>query len=107
MNPAAVEAYLRDLQERLCAALESADGAAQFARHQWLRPEGGGGDSRVLADGALFERAGVNFSLVHGEALPPAASAQRPQLAGRAFRALGVSVVLHPRNPFVPTAHLN
>ncbi len=102
-----VEAYLRGLQDRICAALEELDGAAKFRHDAWKRPEGGGGESRVLADGAVFERAGVNFSDVSGAKLPPAATAQRPELAGRGFRAMGVSLVLHPRNPYAPTAHCN
>jgi len=104
---AAVETYLRDLQNRICAAFEQLDGTAKFHHDLWTRPEGGGGDSRVLADGAVFERAGVNFSDVSGARLPPAATAQRPELSGRAFRAMGVSLVVHPRNPYTPTAHCN
>jgi coproporphyrinogen III oxidase len=107
MDLAAVETYLCGLQDRLCNTLATLDGGADFTRDEWTREAGGGGDSRVLVDGSLFERAGVNFSLVHGTSLPPAATAQRPQLAGRDFRALGVSLVLHPRNPYVPTTHLN
>lgn len=150
-DPNAVEAWLRGLQDRICAGLEAADGKARFGRDEWTRAEGGpdtvperseagaggaegpatfgplsgpespapaptltrhrvaggGGLSRVLENGALFERAGVGFSLVHGAKLPPSASAVRPELAGRGFRAMGVSLVLHPRNPFVPTTHLN
>ena len=103
----AVETYLRDLQNRICAAFEQLDGAAKFQHDVWTRPEGGGGESRVLADGAVFERAGVNFSDVSGARLPPAATAQRPELSGRGFRAMGVSLVVHPRNPYLPTAHCN
>jgi len=103
----AVEAYLRDLQNRICAAFEQLDGAAKFQHDSWIRAEGGGGESRVLADGAVFERAGVNFSDVSGAKLPPAATAQRPELSGRGFRAMGVSLVVHPRNPYLPTAHCN
>jgi coproporphyrinogen III oxidase len=106
-NLAAVERYLRDLQDRICAALERADGAARFAEDLWQRPEGGGGRSRVLKDGAVFEQGGVNFSRVDGARLPPAASAHRPELAGRAWTAVGVSLVVHPRNPYVPTTHMN
>jgi coproporphyrinogen III oxidase len=102
-----VRAYLTDLQDRLCTALAGADGAASFDEDAWRRAEGGGGRSRVLKDGALFEQAGVGFSDVSGAALPPAASALRPALAGAPWRALGVSLVLHPRNPHVPTAHAN
>jgi len=99
--------YLRDLQDRLCAALEAADGGARFVEDAWTRPEGGGGRTRVVKDGAVFEQGGVNYSLVTGDRLPPAATAQRPELAGCAWTALGVSLVLHPRNPYVPTTHLN
>ena len=107
-----VETFLRDLQDRICSALERCDGGAQFAEDTWTRaaPEsklGGGGRTRVLMNGAVFEQGGVNFSHVEGENLPPAATAQRPQLAGAAWTALGVSLVLHPRNPYVPTTHLN
>ena len=104
---AAVEAFLHDLQDRISAALEQADGAARFAEDAWTRSEGGGGRTRVLKDGAVFEQGGVNFSRVSGASLPPAASAHRPELAGRAWTALGVSLVLHPGNPHVPTTHLN
>ena len=109
---AEVEAYLRGLQDRICAALETADGGARFVEDAWTRPHTGtdlrgGGRTRVLKDGGVFEQAGVNFSQVEGTRLPPAATAQRPQLAGAAWTALGVSLVLHPRNPYVPTTHLN
>ncbi|MCH8477721.1 MAG: oxygen-dependent coproporphyrinogen oxidase [Wenzhouxiangella sp.] len=97
-----VAAYLTDLQERLCAAFEACDGQARFHQDAWDRPEGGGGRTRVMEGGAVFEKGGVNFSHVHGDTLPPAASARRPELAGRSFQALGVSVVMHPHNPPVP-----
>jgi coproporphyrinogen III oxidase len=107
---AAVESYLRGLQDRICAALAQADGgAADFAEDAWTR-EGhlqGLGRSRVLKEGAVFEQAGVGFSDVGGAALPAAASAMRPELAGASWRALGVSVVVHPRNPHLPTSHAN
>jgi len=103
----AVEEWLHDLHDRLTVGLEEIDGAARFRRDTWKRPEGGGGDSRVIEDGALFEKGGINFSAVHGERLPPSATARRPELAGRSFRATGVSMVLHPRNPYVPTTHGN
>ena len=103
----AVESYLVDLQRRICAALEAEDGAARFREDRWERPGGGGGRTRVIADGAVLEQGGVNFSHVHGTGLPPSATAQRPELAGRSFQALGVSVVIHPRNPYVPTSHCN
>jgi coproporphyrinogen III oxidase len=107
MDIQAVETYLRSLQDTITSKLETLDGKAHFKREQWTRPEGGGGESRVLKDGALFEQAGVNFSDVQGNKLPPSATAHRPELAGRAWRALGVSLVLHPLNPYVPTAHMN
>ncbi|WP_455384818.1 oxygen-dependent coproporphyrinogen oxidase [Acidihalobacter prosperus] len=104
---AEVETTLTRLQDDICAALEKVDGKARFRIDDWTRAEGGGGSTRVLAEGGVFEQAGVNFSHVHGRALPPSASAARPQLAGRGFRALGVSLVVHPRNPYVPTSHAN
>jgi len=109
-QPSAVEevrAFLRDLQDRICAGLERADGGAAFGEDAWQRAEGGGGRSRILKNGALFEQAGVGFSEVSGARLPPSASAQRPLIAGRAWTALGVSLVLHPHNPYVPTTHMN
>jgi coproporphyrinogen III oxidase len=102
-----VIAYLRDLQARICAALEEVDGPARFQSDSWQRPEGGGGDTRVLRDGAVFEQAGVNFSHVTGATLPASATAHRPELAGASWLAAGVSLVLHPRNPYVPTTHAN
>ena len=103
----AVRHYLLDLQQRIANELEQADGKARFREDAWERPQGGGGRSRVLTEGALFEQAGINFSHVSGNALPPSATAQRPELAGRAYQALGVSLVLHPLNPYVPTTHAN
>ncbi len=103
----AVKAYLLDLQDRICAALEAEDGGARFREDAWLREGGGGGRTRVLENGALIEKGGVNFSHVYGAGLPPSASAHRPELAGRGFQALGVSLVIHPRNPYVPTSHAN
>ncbi|HJU39807.1 MAG TPA: oxygen-dependent coproporphyrinogen oxidase [Tahibacter sp.] len=102
-----VRAFLGDLQDRIVAALEVADGRARFVEDAWRRAEGGGGRSRVLKDGAVFEQAGVGFSEVSGARLPPSASAQRPAIAGRAWNAIGVSLVLHPKNPYVPTTHMN
>ena len=102
-----VENWLRDLHDSLTEGLAELDGQKGFRCDTWEREGGGGGDSRVLEDGGLFEKAGINFSLVHGQELPPTATAQRPELAGRAFRAMGVSLVLHPRNPYVPTSHAN
>lgn len=102
----AVQAYLTDLQTRICEALTELDGQA-FREDSWSRETGGGGCSRVLEDGAVFEKAGVNYSHVHGSELPGSATAHRPELAGRSFSATGVSLVIHPRNPFVPTSHAN
>jgi coproporphyrinogen III oxidase len=99
--------FLRELQDRICAGLEGADGGAGFAEDVWQRPEGGGGRSRVLKEGAVFEQAGVGFSDVSGTTLPPSATAHRPEMAGAPWRAMGVSLVIHPRNPYVPTAHAN
>ena len=103
----AVKNYLLGLQARICAELEHEDGAAQFREDSWDRPQGGGGRSRVLTEGAVFEQAGVNFSHVHGDRLPASATAHRPELAGRHWQAVGVSLVIHPRNPYVPTSHAN
>ncbi len=103
----AVRAYLLDLQDRICGELEQEDGTGRFAEDLWERPEGGGGRTRVLRDGAVFEQAGINFSHVHGTGLPPSATAHRPELAGRGFEAMGVSLVIHPHNPYVPTSHAN
>jgi coproporphyrinogen III oxidase len=104
---AAVRAWLVGLQESLAAAVERADGAARFARDRWERAGGGGGESRVLRDGALIEQGGVNFSEVTGASLPASATAGRAALDGAPFAAMGVSLVLHPKNPHVPTTHLN
>lgn len=101
-----VKQYLLQLQDQICAALVAEDGK-DFLQDEWTRAEGGGGRSRVLEDGFVFEKAGVNFSHVHGTQLPPSASAHRPELAGRAFQAMGVSLVIHPLNPLVPTSHAN
>ena len=106
MDSRAVHDYLAGLQERIVAALEILDRKG-FVRDSWQRAEGGSGTSCILEDGQVFERAGVNFSRVRGARLPPSASAARPQLAGRAFEAMGVSLVLHPRNPYCPTVHMN
>jgi len=99
--------FLQNLQDSLCAALERADGRATFTEDAWQRSEGGGGRSRVLKRGAVFEQAGVGFSEVSGAALPPSASAHRPAIAGRAWSAVGVSLIAHPENPYVPTTHMN
>jgi coproporphyrinogen III oxidase len=102
-----VQAYLLQLQSSICTALEEEDGTATFTCDEWQRPEGGGGRTCVLTDGAVFEKAGVNFSHVHGAQLPASASASRPELAGRSFEAMGVSLVIHPKNPYIPTSHAN
>jgi len=103
----AVREWLADLQGSLTAALERADGAARFSRERWERPGGGGSDSRVIRDGALIEQGGVNFSEVTGASLPASATQERASLAGAPFAATGVSLVMHPKNPHVPTTHLN
>ena len=107
MNSDLVRSYLVGLQERICTAIEAEDGEQVFVVDEWNREEGGGGRSQVLTNGKVFEKAGVNFSLVTGENLPPTASASRPELAGRSFKAMGVSLVIHPRNPYIPTSHAN
>ena len=106
MDTGLVKDYLTDLQGWIIGRLEELDGSA-FRRDEWTRPEGGGGISCLIEDGNLFERGGVNFSHVTGDALPASASATRPELAGRSFQAMGVSLVMHPRNPYVPTVHMN
>ncbi|AOS45869.1 Coproporphyrinogen-III oxidase, aerobic [Lacunisphaera limnophila] len=103
----AVRTYLLSLQDSICSALEQVDGTGRFHEDSWTRAEGGGGRSRVLTEGAVFEKAGVGFSHVSGATLPPSATATRPELAGKPFHALGVSLVIHPRNPYVPTSHMN
>ena len=102
-----VKNYLLSLQDRICAELAEEDGAADFILDEWQRPEGGGGRSRVLGEGAVFEKAGVNVSHVMGAGRPPSATASRPELAGRSYQAMGVSLVIHPHNPYVPTSHAN
>jgi coproporphyrinogen III oxidase len=106
MDTKAVRNYLLDLQNRIVARFEALDGKA-FLRDEWSRPEGGGGITRILEDGALLERGGVGFSHVTGTQLPPSATVHRPEIAGRPWEAMGASVVLHPRNPHVPTVHMN
>jgi coproporphyrinogen III oxidase len=106
VDAGAVRSYLVGLQQRIVTGLEALDGQS-FATDSWQRAEGGGGTSRVLEEGGLLERAAVLFSQVHGARLPASASAHRAELAGRAFEAMGVSLVLHPRNPYVPTVHMN
>ncbi len=107
VDSSAVRSYLLDLQSRICSALEAEDGTAKFGSDSWERPEGGGGLSRILADSDVFEKAGVGFSHVTGTKLPPSATAHRPELVGKTWEALGVSLVIHPRNPHVPTSHAN
>jgi len=102
-----VKTCLLALQDTICRALADLETHARFREDAWTRELGGGGRSRVLEQGAVFEKAGVNFSHVHGDRLPPSASVNRPELAGRSFQAMGVSVVIHPENPFVPTSHMN
>ncbi|MGH8049480.1 MAG: oxygen-dependent coproporphyrinogen oxidase [Arenimonas sp.] len=106
-NVAIVQTYLLDLQDRICTALETCDGGQRFQEERWQRPEGGGGRSRVMKEGTVFEQAGVGFSEVSGNTLPASATAHRPELAGAPWRAVGVSLVIHPRNPYLPTAHAN
>ncbi|MEH6783880.1 MAG: oxygen-dependent coproporphyrinogen oxidase [Alcanivorax jadensis] len=103
----AVKDYLLGLQDRICEELADEDGSASFREDSWDREQGGGGRSRVLENGAVIEKGGVNFSHVFGNQLPPSATAARPELAGRSFQAMGVSLVIHPKNPYVPTSHAN
>ncbi len=103
----AVKQYLLSLQDNICASIQAEDGTTTFREDLWERAEGGGGRSRVMADGAVFEQAGVGFSHVYGGKMPPSATAHRPELAGRSFQAVGVSLVLHPLNPYAPTSHAN
>jgi len=102
-----VKKYLLQLQDSICNGLEAADGSGRFKDDLWEREAGGGGLTRVLEQGDVFEQAGVNFSHVYGDRLPPSATTARPELEGRDFQALGISLVIHPRNPYVPTSHAN
>jgi coproporphyrinogen III oxidase len=102
-----VKNYLLQLQDQICAGLEAEDGSGRFKEDLWEREAGGGGRTRVLEQGDVFEQAGVNFSHVFGNRLPPSATAARPELEGRDFQAMGLSLVIHPRNPYVPTSHAN
>ena len=102
-----VKDFLLELQSSICAGLEEEDGSASFQTDQWDRETGGSGITRVISEGAVFEKGGVNFSHVFGKSMPASATAARPELAGRAFQAMGVSLVIHPHNPFVPTSHAN
>lgn len=103
----AVKTYLQQLQDRICSALEQEDGTAAFVEDTWVREQGGGGRSRVITEGSVIEKGGVNFSHVMGDQMPASATAHRPELAGRRFEAMGVSLVIHPHNPHVPTSHAN
>lgn len=105
-NADAVKQFFLELQDNICSALETLDSKA-FREDAWERKKGGGGRTRVLENGSLWEKAGVNFSHVYGDQMPPSATASRPELAGRSFQAMGVSLVIHPRNPYVPTTHAN
>lgn len=107
VNADQVRAFLLELQNRICERLQSVDGKSKFREDAWQRERGGSGISRVISDGAVFEKGGVNFSHVFGDSLPPSASASRPEMAGRSFQAMGVSLVIHPDNPFIPTSHAN
>ncbi|MDX1537420.1 oxygen-dependent coproporphyrinogen oxidase [Arsukibacterium sp.] len=102
-----VQQFLMALQDTICNELENADGKGTFVEDAWQRPEGGGGRSRVMSNGNVFEQAGVNYSHVFGAQMPASATAHRPELAGRSFHACGVSLVLHPHNPHLPTTHAN
>jgi len=102
-----VKEYLLGLQQQICQSLAAEDGSKEFEYDSWQREEGGGGRSSVIEGGTVIEKGGVNFSHVYGDNLPPSASAQRPELAGRSFQALGVSLVIHPNNPLIPTSHMN
>ncbi len=106
-NKDAVKSYLLSLQESICEKLATADGGKDFLEDSWERAEGGGGHSRVIVDGNVIEKGGVNFSHVYGKQMPASATAHRPELAGRGFEAMGVSLVIHPKNPYVPTSHMN
>lgn len=102
-----VRDYLLNLQDTISSTLEKVGGEQHFREETWSRDAGGGGRSRIMEEGAVFEKAGINFSHVFGDKLPPSATAARPELAGRSFQAIGVSLVIHPRNPYVPTSHAN
>lgn len=102
-----VKAYLLGLQDRICQGLAEEDGQTEFVEDSWQREQGGGGRTRLITNGGVFEKGGVNFSHVFGGQLPASASAVRPELAGRSFQAAGVSLVMHPTNPYVPTSHMN
>lgn len=102
-----VKEYLLSLQNQICQGLEQADGEAVFIEDTWQREQGGGGRTRVITNGAVIEQGGVNYSYVYGDSMPTSATAHRPELAGRSFHACGVSLVIHPKNPHIPTSHAN
>ncbi|KAA1193699.1 oxygen-dependent coproporphyrinogen oxidase [Photorhabdus heterorhabditis] len=102
-----IKSFFLSLQDKICQQLEQADGTAKFTEQSWQREEGGGGRSRIMREGTVFEQAGANFSHVSGTMLPLSATAHRPELAGRSYQAMGVSVVIHPLNPYIPTSHAN
>ena len=104
---AQVKAFLLKLQDNICQTLELSDGKARFVEDEWEREQGGGGRTRVMTNGAVIEQGGVNFSHVFGDQMPASATAARPELAGRRFQAMGVSLVIHPHNPYIPTSHAN
>ncbi len=103
----AVKNYLLNLQDTICGGLASLDSGKDFQQEEWQHENGGGGRTRVLSEGSVFEQAGINFSHVYGASLPASATAHRPELAGRNFQAMGVSLVIHPNNPYIPTSHAN
>ncbi len=107
VNIESVKTFLLALQDKICAALEGADGKAKFIEDNWQREAGGGGRTRVLTGGDVIEQGGVNYSYVHGDNMPASATAHRPELEGRSFQACGVSLVIHPENPNIPTSHAN
>lgn len=102
-----VNEYLVELQNKICTTLAAEDGKGEFHEDTWRRSQGGGGRSRILRNGQVFEQAGINYSQVFGDGLPPSATMHRPELAGRSFEAVGVSLVIHPKNPYIPTSHAN
>jgi coproporphyrinogen III oxidase len=106
-NVEKIKEYFRHLQDQICSELEAVDGVGKFVTDEWDREQGGGGRTRVLVNGNVIEKGGVNFSHVFGESMPASATAHRPELAGRSFQAMGVSLVIHPSNPYAPTSHMN
>ncbi len=107
INIDSIKQYLLDLQERICSEFIGIDGDLVLKEDEWQREGGGGGRTRVLQEGKIFEQGGINFSNVYGDNLPPSATAHRPELSGRSFQALGNSLVIHPLNPYIPTTHMN